>query len=427
MKILYLNFDRGIPALGDKGASVHVREFVRAAADLGHEILIACTRQGEGNAPPPAAIAEFPVDASPPAIEAQRRWLGIDAVSHGDGDGAGSDVDPILRRELARLAHDQSLAARVLASLAARDFRPDFIYERHALFSSAGSELAVRLECPRVLEVNAPLADEQKSYRGLVLEPLARRMESESFGTADAVVTVSERVAAYVRAVATPPTGKVHVVPNGVDLGRFAAAEAHRERIRGGLGWGPDACVLGFVGSFKPWHGTDVLFDVYEGLAATHPEVRLLGVGDGPELADLRARAAASPDGAGAALVGRIPHADIPAWTAAIDVVVAPYHAAGNFYFSPLKVVEALACGRPVVAPRLGQLGDLVEHGKTGLLYEPGDAADCRRAIARLIDDPAGRLAMGRAARASVAGRGWDQVVRTVTQSALGTGIRVAA
>lgn len=418
MNILYLNFDRGIPVLGDKGASVHVREFVRAAAVLGHEVLIACTRTGEGNEPPPAAIAQFPVDDTPQAIDAQRRWLGIDE---------GADGDPVLRRELARLAHDQSLAALVLGSLAARDFRPDFIYERHALFSSAGTELAARLECPRILEVNAPLADEQKAYRGLVLEALARRMESESFGTATAIVAVSERVAAYVRTVATPPTGHVHVVPNGVDLDRFAAAEGSRERVRKALGWSADATVLGFVGSFKPWHGTGLLFDVYERLVTTRPAVRLLGVGDGPELAGLRARAATSPSGGGVALVGRVPHVDIPAWTAAIDVVVAPYHATGNFYFSPLKVVEALACGRPVVAPRIGQLGDLVEHGKTGLLYTPDDAADCHRAIARLVDDPALRIAMGRAARASVAGRGWDEVVRTVTRSAARARIEVAA
>ncbi|MDE2294548.1 MAG: glycosyltransferase family 4 protein [Gammaproteobacteria bacterium] len=418
MKILYLNFDRGIPVLGDKGASVHVREFVRAAADLGHEVLIACTRRGEGNAPPPAAIAEFPIDDAPPLIEAERRSLGIE--DRGDGE-------PILRRELARLAHDQSLAALVLASLAARDFRPDFIYERHALFSSAGAGLAARLECPRILEVNAPLADEQKAYRGLALEALARRMEAASFGSATAVVAVSERVAAYVRAVAAPSAGSVLVIPNGVDLGRFAAADASRERVRSHLGWGPEACVLGFVGSFKPWHGTETLFDVYERLVTTHPAVRLLGVGDGPALADLRARAARSPAGPGVALVGRVPHVDIPAWTAAIDVVVAPYHAAGNFYFSPLKVVEALAGGRPVVAPRLGQLGDLIEHGRTGLLYSPDDAEDCRRAIARLVDDPALRLEMGRAARASTAGRGWDEVVRTVTRSALDATIGAAA
>ncbi len=418
MKILYLNFDRGIPVLGDKGASVHVREFVRAAADLGHELVIACTRRGEGNTPPPAGIAEFPIDDQPQAIEAERRRLGLDGPV---ADG------PVLRRELARLAHDRSLAALVLASLAAREFQPDFIYERHALFSSAGAELARRLECPRILEVNAPLADEQKAYRGLALETLGRRMEAESFGAADAVVAVSDRVASYVRSVAAPSARNVQVIANGVDLGRFAAADASRDRIRSGLGWNEDACVLGFVGSFKPWHGTDRLFDVYESLTTTHPAVRLLGVGDGPELAGLRARAAASTAGGGVALVGRMPHADIPAWTAAIDVVVAPYHAAGNFYFSPLKVVEALACGRPVVAPRVGQLDDLVEHGRTGWLYAPDDAAECRRAIARLVEDPALRIAMGRAARASVAHRGWDQVVRMVTRCAANATIGAAA
>ncbi|HUY84577.1 MAG TPA: glycosyltransferase family 4 protein, partial [Steroidobacteraceae bacterium] len=220
MRILYLNFDRGIPVLGDKGASVHVREFVRAAAALGHEVMIACATRGAGNAAPPAAIAEFPVDASPQAVEAQRRRLGLE---EDDGDSTAP-----LARELARIAHDQTVGALVLASLVGREFRPDFIYERHALFSSAGAEIAARLACPRILEVNAPLSEEQKRYRGLHLEAMARRMEAESFASADAVVAVSERVAAYVRAVAVPRAGCVHVVPNGVDVKRFAAAEIER-------------------------------------------------------------------------------------------------------------------------------------------------------------------------------------------------------
>ncbi len=61
MKILYFNPDRGVPVLGDKGASVHVRSFVTAAAKMGHEVVIICSTLGAGNIPPPARIIERPV------------------------------------------------------------------------------------------------------------------------------------------------------------------------------------------------------------------------------------------------------------------------------------------------------------------------------------------------------------------------------
>ncbi|MDE2397783.1 MAG: glycosyltransferase, partial [Burkholderiales bacterium] len=300
---------------------------------------------------------------------------------------------------------------RVGAALEARAFRPDFVYERHALFSSAGAAIAARLGCPRILEVNAPLAEEHKRFRGLQLEAVARRMEAQSFAAATAVVAVSEAVRSYVRALA--PRQRVEVEANGVDLGRFAAGALRRDEMRARLGIGSGTGVIGFVGSFKAWHGTELLFDVFCEIAASR-DVHLLAVGDGPRWEPLRERVAQSPLRDRVTLPGRVAHADIPGWTAACDVVVAPYLAAEGFYFSPLKVIEALACGRPVVAPRIGQLPELIAHGRTGLLYRPDDAHDCRDALLALLDEPERRAALGQQALQSVAARGWDRIVERV-------------
>lgn len=417
MKILYLNFDRGIPVLGDKGASVHVREFVRAAAALGHEVVVMCASMGSGNARPPAAIVPLSGHHSPDALAELARALGADA---GAADAAS------LSSELAKLAYDRSIGERVSKELDARGFRPDFIYERHALFSNAGVHIGARLGCPRILEVNAPLAEEQKRFRSLSLESVARRMEAASFSGATRIVAVSEPVKAYVQALAPECAQRVHVLPNGVDLERFAAGERQREEFRARLGVGPDTVVIGFVGSFKSWHGTDLLLEVYRSLASTRP-VHLLAVGDGPRWEEFRGKVAAAPCRDSVTLTGRVPHAQIPAWTAACDLVVAPYQAAVDFYFSPLKVIEALAAGRPVVAPRLGQLCELIADGKSGLLYRPQDAQDCAGAILRILDDPDLRAAMGREARLSAAHRGWDRIVQRVTGLAAAARIGAAA
>jgi glycosyltransferase involved in cell wall biosynthesis len=116
-------------------------------------------------------------------------------------------------------------------------------------------------------------------------------------------------------------------------------------------------------------------------------------------------------------LTGRVPHADIPAYLAAMDVTVAPYTAQDGFYFSPLKVVESLAAGRPVVAPRLGQLTDLLQDGVTGLLYPPGDRAAFVERVLELLNNPLRLQAMGRAAAAAAREDfGWDKTARRATQ-----------
>jgi glycosyltransferase involved in cell wall biosynthesis len=411
MRILYLNFDRGIPVLGDKGASVHVREFIRAAAELGHEVLLACVRIGSGNAAPPAHVVELPLASLFEPTEPRSAPHGIDARSQ---DLARIDL------EISKLAYDGQVGERLLAELAARAYRPDLIYERHSLFSTAGVRLAARVGCPRILEVNAPLAEEHKQFRGLSLESVARRMEIESFRGATAIVAVSEQVRSYIHETSGIGVERIHVLPNGVDISRFAGSHG-RQQLRERLGYRSDDCALAFIGSFKPWHGTFFLLEVFERLMTIRPAARLIAVGDGPERARLRARVSACDLHDRVCLTGRVPHAEIPSWLAAADIVVAPYQAIDNFYFSPLKVLEALAGGRPVVAPRLGQLVELIEHGRTGLLYPPGDASACRDAILSLIDDPARRSAMGVAARSAVAGHSWQDVVQRVLGIAAST------
>ena len=195
MKVLYLNPDRGIPVLGDKGASVHVREFVTALSRQGHEISLICTTLGAGNAPPPATIIELP-----PLIAAQDP--GDDWIAQ--GLRASSAGNPILRREFGRMTYDRDFAVRAETALTLTGFRPDLIYERHALFHCSGATLARTLGVPRLLEVNAPLIREQEQYRGLFLRSSAEAMERASFRGADSIIAVSDEVAAYVAACGVP-------------------------------------------------------------------------------------------------------------------------------------------------------------------------------------------------------------------------------
>lgn len=405
MKIAYLCADRGIPVLGNKGASVHVREFVSALAGLGHEVTLLCAKLGTGNPCPPVRLIELPPDESPDEMTLEAAQLGM----------RNEAWDQTLRGELGKLACDRKLSARVLLALDQAGVQPDLLYERYALFHRAGGQIATALNIPFMLEVNAPLAEEQERFRGLSLKALADVTEAETLCRADHIIAVSAAVREH--ALVRGASGAcVTVLPNGVDTTRFyPGVDGRPVRERYELVGRP---VIGFIGSLKPWHGLDFLLDAFADILVRRPDAALLLVGEGPALAGLQARVAHDDQLQGRViLTGRIPHADIPTYLAAMEVTVAPYTAQDGFYFSPLKVVESLAAGRPVVASRLGQLTDLLQDGVTGLLYPPGDRAAFVARVLELLNDPSRLQAMGRAsATAAREDFGWEKTARRATE-----------
>ncbi len=404
MKIAYLCADRGIPVLGDKGASVHVREFVSALAGMGHEVTLLCAKQGTGNPCPPVRLIELPPDESPDEMTKEAAQLGME----------NEEKDQTLQRELGKLACDRKLSARVLRALDQTGVQPDLIYERYALFHRAGGQVATALDIPFMLEVNAPLAEEQERFRGLRLKTLANATETETLCRADHIIAVSEAVRKHALSRGVSEE-RITVLPNGVDTARFhpeVDGTAVRERYELA-----DRPVIGFIGSLKPWHGLDFLLDAFADILARRPDAALLLVGEGPALADLQARVTRDQLYGRVILTGRIPHADIPDYLAAMNMTVAPYTAQDGFYFSPLKVVESMAAGRPVVAPRLGQLTDLLQDGVTGLLYPPGDRAAFVERVLELLNDPPRLQVMGRtAATTAREDFGWNKTARQATE-----------
>jgi len=404
MKIAYLCADRGIPVLGDKGASVHVREFVSALVRLGHEVTLLCAKKGSGNACQSVRLIELPPDESPDEMAEEGARLDIRSEA----------TDVILQRELGKLACDRKLTARILTALDQAGVRPDLLYERYALFHRAGGQVATALNIPHMLEVNAPLAQEQERFRGLRLKALANETEAETLCRSDHIIAVSAAVRDYALSLGASAE-RITVLPNGVDTNRFhAGVDGRPVRERHGLVGTP---VIGFVGSLKPWHGLDFLVDAFEDIVARRPDTALLVVGEGPGLAGLRTRVAHGRLKRRVIFAGRVAHADIPGYLAAMDLTVSPYTAQDGFYFSPLKVVESLAAGRPVVAPQLGQLTDLLRDGVTGLLYPPGDRKAFVEQVLELVNDPLRLQTMGRAA-ATVAGKnfGWDKAAHQATE-----------
>jgi len=216
-------------------------------------------------------------------------------------------------------------------------------------------------------------------------------------GAVDAVVAISEGVrAALLRAGVRPE--RIRIVPSAVDLGRITAPPDARERVRGAWGAARDDVVVLVPGALEARKGHAVLLDAAALLAAGgERRLRYVFCGDGAAREALVH--AAAPLGHTVRFEGF--RDDIGACLAAADIVALPSLQEGL----GVAALEGAAAARPVVASRVGGLGEAVADGETGLLVAPGDAAALAAALRTLAADAALRARLGAAGRDRVLAR----------------------
>jgi glycosyltransferase involved in cell wall biosynthesis len=378
MRIAFVCADPGIPVFGRKGCTVHVQEVLRAFTRLGASIELFATRF-DGH--PPADLETVYIHRLPPVLK---------------GDCAA--------REQAALAANRGLRA---ALVRAGSF--DLVYERYALWSCAGMEYARDLGTTGVLEVNAPLLEEQAEHRSLVDRVSAERVAERVFGAATLLIAVSEEMAAYLIERYPGAGGRLHVVSNGVNPDRFPGGR------KPSFPACPGPFTVGFLGNLNPWHGLPILVEAFDLFHRCEPNSRLLIVGDGRERTSLVAELSARGLLEAVHFTGRVTHNEVPGLLASMDVALAPYPQLSHFYFSPLKVYEYMAAGLPVIASRIGQLATLIEDGVNGLLCPPGDAQALAEALDRLRWEPELCARLGQAARATVLrNHTWEAIARRI-------------
>jgi glycosyltransferase involved in cell wall biosynthesis len=188
----------------------------------------------------------------------------------------------------------------------------------------------------------------------------------------------------------------VSVIPNGVDCRHYCPMPQRRADERARLGFGDEHVVLGAVGNVRPVKNYPFLLRVMAQLAETMPQVRLLCVGGGSQLEEMKQLAHSLGLSNRAVFTGVA--TDIRPFVAAMDVFTLCSRHEGN----PNAVLQAMAMALPVVSVRVGEVPFVVEDGVSGLLVTPGDEQAFLSAVTELAVDPRRRRAIGDAARRRV-------------------------
>lgn len=295
-----------------------------------------------------------------------------------------------------------------LAGRLVEELRPSVLHAAsNHLNAAVALELRERYGLPVAYEVRGFLEDswlsrdpshttDDEFYR------LTRELETERMRAADLVVTLGEAMREEIEGRGVP---NVLVVPNAVD-DSFLEPLPDGASLRAELGIGASDVVVGLTSTFYGFEGISTLIEA----AALRRDCTLLLVGDGPERPALERRAAEL--GVAAVFTGRVPVDQVRRYHAVLDVFAVPRTADRVCQLvTPLKPLEAMAGGIPVLASDVRALREIIEPGVTGTLTVPEKPEAWANSLEELIYSPKARSEIGQAAREWVATqRTWRSV-----------------
>jgi len=358
MKLLYCYI-----AQNTEGNKVHIDSFMKAFVSLGDEII-------------DAGITVKPF------MEDKSQW----------------SIAKKIQAKLIWIGRNLSNLLRIF--LRAMQSRPDVLLFRFT--SDHNMFLAIYILSffyPIVLEINAIRSVEGQT----AMQWLSHLLDKLTFKRARRCFAVSSMLRDLLVREMNLDKEKVVAIENGVDVDVFNPGIS-AAKVKKTLGLGT-AFVVGFVGAFKPWHGVDLIVD----LAGKVEEINMkfLLVGDGESRDDCEEQVRIRDLQDKVIFTGFLPHANVPEYMAAMDVVIAPfprayYDSCGGFYGSVLKIFEYMGMGKAIIAPPLGQIKDVLVDGESGLLIYSEDTAALKEALSRLYNDSAFRESLGINARRRV-------------------------
>jgi PEP-CTERM/exosortase A-associated glycosyltransferase len=261
----------------------------------------------------------------------------------------------------------------------AKMVKPDILHAHSPVLNALPAlRVGHRLGIPVVYEVRAfwedAAVDHGTSREWGVRYRLTRNLESYALRRVDAITTICEGLRGDILARGIPAE-KVTVIPNAVNLEDFRMGNFPDPEFAGQLGVG-GKLLLGFIESFYAYEGLSVLLRALPGMLKQNPDIRILLVGGGPQEKELKALAARLGLEDKVIFTGRVPHEQVQRYYNLIDILVYPrLKMRLTDLVTPLKPLEAMAQGRLVAASDVGGHLELIQDGKTGVLFKAGDPA----------------------------------------------------
>jgi glycosyltransferase involved in cell wall biosynthesis len=391
MKIIYYSPHPHINMAAPSGPGTHIREVVHALREAGCEV-ITLIAGGEELSTQGSSIAY--------KKRSWKKWI---------PQVLWQTIKDVQLRRM-----DRAMAQRLQACIA--QHQPDLVYERAAYLMGGGIRITSALGIPHFIEINAPYPEEKIKMEGKSwLHAMAEQVEREMVSKATAVFTVSSAMHQYLAVRSSRGSDHIQVVPNAVgqDWLTFVPRDSHQLRQQWGLPM--DHTVIGFVGSIFPYHGVDRMLQ-----AAAHfvrngqTDFRMLVVGDGEIVPQLKAMATDLGVADHVVFTGNVPHAQVKELIALMNVCVMPR---SNWYGSPVKIFEYGALGKCIIGPDVVPVRDVMKDQQDGLLIADTDDA-LVGAIDHVLRHPEHAAAMASHFQSRVRAQfTWNNVAQTILNS----------
>lgn len=338
------------------------------------------------------------------------------------------DRDPVIERlaganlTIHRAPHlsirylmDLSYQLSMLTSVILQTFkgRPDTVYVRNSALDFASILAALFCRCPLVVELPGPILEEGARYGFSPLKyQLATWLMRSKMRLAARIITVTEPIKQGLVGTYGMEPDKIAVIQNAANTELFRPLP--RVEAQAAVGLDSGKRYVGFVGNLSPWHGVEILIEAAKRVFSVDSSIAFLIVGDGIMRESLEKRVIQEGLKDNIIFTGAVPYQQVPRYVACCHLMTLPLinKMDRDSGYSPLKLYEYLACGRPVISSRLTGL-EVVEDENVGRLVTANMPEELAEAICSLLLDEARLAEMGEnGRRVAVEKFDWSVVAR---------------
>ena len=370
----------------------HVREWVEAAIELGHEVTV--------------------VTAIDPEFLKSINWDKNVDVRQVEYPGGGISNYFVL------LKNFKATIQKVI-----EDNNPDLIYERFSQISPATAKIAVKNAIPYSTEVNGIIENELAlSGASIIRQYFFKYIQKKVYSSCNKIITVTEQIKEWIIDKYSVPDKKVRTFNNGVNIDRFKPYD--KLKVRKKFNIPENKFIIGFLGSLFPWCGLEHLIEAAEDVLQDYPDTLfLIGGGQEPVKSELEKMVKAKDLNDYFIFSGQISWENAPEFISAFDIGIETKEVKNHTSFSPLKIYSYLACEKPAIVPNITGVENLFKDNNIGFVFECGNSTDLAEKICDFRRLPEKTICeLSRNARECVEKNySWKKIVKESLEFAVGS------